>query len=64
MPLTKCPHCGKMIPNVFGAYHKKVQCRVLRGLPKIDNSIKKNTYKGVKQFLRYDDKQTLLEGGE
>lgn len=30
MPLSRCRHCGKMIPNIFHKYHEEVQCLVMR----------------------------------
>ena len=30
MPLSKCPYCGKKVPNIFRQYHMRAQCRVMR----------------------------------
>lgn len=30
MPLSKCRHCGKMIPNPYHKYHEEKQCLVMR----------------------------------
>jgi len=52
MPLSKCRHCGKKVPNPYRPYHEKVLCLVARrkrgellhrelpGVPKLPKELK------------------------
>lgn len=34
MPMSRCRHCGKYIPNIYHKHHEEQSCRVMRGLDK------------------------------
>lgn len=34
MPMSRCRHCGKFVPNIYHKDHEMSLCRVMRGLDK------------------------------
>ena len=62
MPMSKCKHCGKMIPNIFHKYHEEKQCLEMRRrkgellwreLPKVKKSSSQDDSEGQRKLLSF-----------